>query len=1367
MAVESGVQSEEDKDKADVEKAVMINGTDSTVLETGEDESEDEDVDFNPFMKGSPSEEASSSLSSEVEGVDVEVVSSCREEVVPTSEGVIDHVIGCMDDKFKEDGQVGVSCEHEQENVAIQGVDIGMVSGNDVVEDGSGVPLDMIDSKNKSVIDFDEEDAICRRTRARYSLASFTLDELETFLQETDDEDDFQNVDEEEEYKKFLAAVLSGGDGDDQGHVAGNDEDDDDEDNDADFEIEIEEALESDVDDCVITSHNDEELGRSSRRPKTRQKRRPKPPASSNKGIQGEERPLRPLIPVMFSAPDASVPCLGANSVTNPSHTQSLPSTGFVTHQIGQLYCLIYEHVQLLIQVYSLSVLEPSRQHIAAQVKGLLSEMLHKRDLILAWRNVSYPSSCFVPQDVNTVSGVDGQNCIPDSGLASGSDGEGCRWLPPIGGPVLSVLDVEPLKLAGNYMDDVSNAVRDHQKRCVETTNYYSEKQPLFPHPVCPSPEVNCDVNKGEDPAPDACAVSSNQKVPKKTLAATLVESTKKQSLALVPQQIARLAEPFYPLFNPSLFPHKPPSPAVANRVLFTDAEDVLLATGIMEYNNDWKSIQQRFLPCKSEHQIFVRAKNRCSSKAPDNPIKTVRKLKTSPLTEDEKARIEVGLKTFKLDWTLVWRTIVPYRDPNLLPRQWRIAIGTQKSYKMDSYKKEKHRIYELDRRNKKAAVMDNSHCVSEEGNQIGLCGGQNRNREGGVENDNEAFVHEAFLADWRPNTAGLNAPKIFSSDLSSTCPPGDLASSRFSEVPEIPQNNGNKETQSGRGHVQVISVGSENTHHVNHKFYEAYMGSRYPSNVSTSKSFGCGSLMHSQRGQKPGNLVKLAPDLPPVKLPPAVRVISQASFRSSQLVSSTENSRSNPTAADCVANLETPGHDKTRVLSSNSASVSSQERETLNNKTLAEDRGADSDPQMHPLLFRSLEDGHAASYPVNSSSIVPTFSFFPALQRQMGGSSPRTQLPAPAAGVGSSSSKETSSTPCLNFHPLLQRTSDFSARSPGAGSINPLLTTDLELSRDGPMEELIYRAGADAAELAAASRPSNPNSDANDVDLGIHLSSSRKRKISVHEDTGMNRIAPSVSERSSGEGACRTHPNGKVSQHAFHHLSAPVGADDPRKSGSDNPAVQLDEVGGGPSSCTIDNVCDPPLLEIVMEQEELSDSDEEMENVEFECEEMTDSDGEEGSAAEQIVIAKRKVNQDQEKATVATDINAQCSNTGTSDVPNTNRNQRKGRTAKADSVRIGTGSTKGSWLCLNSRGSHQTEQAGVTPLTSQSNKHSKKATTNRKKSSSEQKTESPGLDPLPSSSRKHRKQVVKTPSNSKEDIAVVSTSYTEKDGKV
>lgn len=71
-----------------------------------------------------------------------------------------------------------------------------------------------------------------------------------------------------------------------------------------------------------------------------------------------------------------------------------------------------------------------------------------------------------------------------------------------------------------------------------------------------------------------ASSLSPSQLPTKKSLAATLVENTKKQTVALVPMDITKLAQRFYPLFNLALFPHKPPVPAVANRVLFTDAED-------------------------------------------------------------------------------------------------------------------------------------------------------------------------------------------------------------------------------------------------------------------------------------------------------------------------------------------------------------------------------------------------------------------------------------------------------------------------------------------------------------------------------------------------------------------------------------------------------------------------------------------------------------------------------------------------------------------------------------------------------------------------------------------------------------------------
>lgn len=74
---------------------------------------------------------------------------------------------------------------------------------------------------------------------------------------------------------------------------------------------------------------------------------------------------------------------------------------------------------------------------------------------------------------------------------------------------------------------------------------------------------------------------------------------------------------------------------------------------------------------------------------------------------------ITQGLKVFKLDWMSVWKFIVPYRDPSLLPRQWRTAIGTQKSYISDASKKAKRRLYESERKKLKSGASETWHISS------------------------------------------------------------------------------------------------------------------------------------------------------------------------------------------------------------------------------------------------------------------------------------------------------------------------------------------------------------------------------------------------------------------------------------------------------------------------------------------------------------------------------------------------------------------------------------------------------------------------------------------------------------------------------
>ncbi|KAI7992946.1 Myb-like protein O [Camellia lanceoleosa] len=726
---------------------------DPNLCNCSESHLEHEDVE-----EKSPSLEASSSLSSEIEVFDADIADSMGNTFVALATNfssippgqVQDYALGDSEHgeeivmqtaissgetgekesekscptRFKKRKAVLIS---QPENRTIHRKENDSGSGIDIVND---VIVGDITYSREPIMDIDDEDAICKRTRARYSLARFTLDELETFLQETDDDDDLQNVDDEEEYRKFLTAVLQGGDGDNQVRQGNEIVDDEDEENDADFEIEIEEALESDLDENT-RGDNQEEREAAGRRPETRQNRRRKASA----------------IALLPNAPISTFPVLAPETAQRCSSFSGHDGfiNGFTAHQLGQLHCLIHEHVQLLIQVFSLCVLEASRHHIASQVQELISEMLHKRDQVMSWRRVPYPCFCFCPPFIHpsvrqgiskslTAPCTSGSACsfdeqrdcssgtnrgplpdvispskeIPRNGF-NGQEShfqtsDRALWAPFVNVPILSVLDVAPLNLVGKYMDDVSIAVQGYQRLHIQADcDTRFKKEPLFPfHSSESLAEDNAEVLRGTT-LPTA-----------KTLAAALVERTKKQSIALVPKEIVELSQRFFPLFNPDLFPHKPPPAPVANRVLFTDAEDELLALGLMEYNTDWKAIQQRFLPCKTKHQIFVRQKNRSSSKAPENPIKAVRRMKSSPLTAEEIARIQEGLKVFKLDWMSVWKFVVPYRDPSLLPRQWRIATGTQKSYKTTADKKEKRRLYESNRRKCKPAASPSWQTSSE-----------------------------------------------------------------------------------------------------------------------------------------------------------------------------------------------------------------------------------------------------------------------------------------------------------------------------------------------------------------------------------------------------------------------------------------------------------------------------------------------------------------------------------------------------------------------------------------------------------------------------------------------------------------------------
>jgi hypothetical protein len=74
---------------------------------------------------------------------------------------------------------------------------------------------------------------------------------------------------------------------------------------------------------------------------------------------------------------------------------QQPPAVGFTAHQLGQLYSLMHEHVQLLIQVFALSILEPAQQQTAIETHHMLVDLMQSRDWMLMRKKTAFPNFCF------------------------------------------------------------------------------------------------------------------------------------------------------------------------------------------------------------------------------------------------------------------------------------------------------------------------------------------------------------------------------------------------------------------------------------------------------------------------------------------------------------------------------------------------------------------------------------------------------------------------------------------------------------------------------------------------------------------------------------------------------------------------------------------------------------------------------------------------------------------------------------------------------------------------------------------------------------------------------------------------------------
>jgi hypothetical protein len=517
--------------------------------------------------------------------------------------------------------------------------------------------------------------------------------------------------------------------------------------------------------------------------------------------------------------------------------------------------------------------------------------------------------------------------------------------------------------------------------------------------------------------------------------------------------------------------------------------------------------------------------------------------------------------------------------------------------------------------------------------NQAENAGGDYNSGHDSTDNAGEAYVHQAFLADWRPGTFSL---------ISSSHPCSNL------KEKGLP-----RDTQSQIGIMHNFPLLSQNTQHPNisYQFTSARNCASYPMEANhpasgttsnTSKSQFCSRPYRARRNSGASNsrLVKLAPDLPPVNLPPSVRVVSQTDFKGHQFGafskvsaagggignSGVENLFSgNPHAVKLGTTQSIkPVRNTSCPLKDNVTHSLPEESEVVKDKCVPEERQTDSDLQMHPLLFQAPEDGHLRYYPLNCSTSTSTsFSFFPGNRSQLNLNlfhNPHLENYVECFNKSLKSRDHTSVSSGIDFHPLLQSTDDVYTDSVTACSTaHP--SVGLE-GKSAPLQNSFDPVHTDSLVtrgVVTGANPPSPTEKANELDLEIHLSyTSRKDKgVETRDVTACN---PTMSVMAAAHSLSTTRTqniNGLCNDQS-----------------DDCPQVSTNLVSAGHglamtnkniSRYNMDDIGDHSHPEIVMEQEELSDSDEEAEeHVEFECEEMADSEGEDGSGCEQTVMQNK-----------------------------------------------------------------------------------------------------------------------------------------------
>jgi hypothetical protein len=430
------------------------------------------------------------------------------------------------------------------------------------------------------------------------------------------------------------------------------------------------------------------------------------------------------------------------------------------------------------------------------------------------------------------------------------------------------------------------------------------------------------------------------------------------------------------------------------------------------------------------------------------------------------------------------------------------------------------------------------------------------------VENDDDSYVNEAFLEDTDSRSMTMMPCQL---SLSKHAGKSMMMQSGTGIDEECGATCGYIEPQKGStSYIPFMYCPSDGPSYV-----------RTPSTAAPVVS--CGSLDQLPASklskEKSGCVVKLAPDLPPVNLPPSVRVLSQVAFHpnATHFHGTSDHAAKNMYPVPPLAFTES-AYRQLNLFPDHRANSRLQQNEISNDNAMED--GAEQDLQMHPLLFQYSRDVVSSySHPVqNLINQSRKYDLFPFEKVRVERSNNETT---------GSTENGTVNANTIDFHPLLQRTE--------VDVHNEVAEYDSNLDyhqSDNNMSEVPVDDQSTAGQASTS-----PSERETSIDLNIHLCSPTAIKDSNDFRSSFSRsnVQDEVSRKDKS-----SVPELEVVNSYFHHC--------------------------------IQEPNEESMQGIVMEQEELSDSEEDSQHVEFECEEMDDSEEEQVQGPEASPIQNKVI---------------------------------------------------------------------------------------------------------------------------------------------